>query len=119
MKALGGGHLIASSHDALKYLADAPWVDAVAVGMQSIEEIDANAALFAGAPEARALLHVLKDQKRRILVHDWCEGCGRCKDACGMDAISLAHGKAEIDPDLCVFCGYCARACPQVCIKVV
>ncbi|MGI6239320.1 MAG: aldo/keto reductase [Christensenellales bacterium] len=119
MKALGGGHLIASSHDALKYIADAPWADAAAIGMQSKAEIDANVALFSGAPEARALLHALKDKQRRILVHDWCEGCGRCKDACGMDAISLSQGKARIDPESCVFCGYCARACPQVCIKVV
>jgi aryl-alcohol dehydrogenase-like predicted oxidoreductase len=119
MKPLGGGHLIASNYDALKYLVDAPWADAVAVGMQSFEEIDANVAVFEGDPNARVLLENLRHKKRRIMVHDWCEGCGKCAARCHQGAIAIVDGKAEIDQEKCVFCGYCARACPQVCIKVV
>lgn len=119
MKPLGGGHLIASSYDALKYLADAPWADSVATGMQSFEEIDANVALFGGDPNARELLERLRHKKRRIMVHDWCEGCGKCAARCHQNAIAIVNGRAEIDQEKCVFCGYCARACPQVCIKVV
>ncbi len=119
MKALGGGHLIASSYDALRYAASAPWVDSVAVGMQSVEEIDANVAVFEGDENARELLEGLRGTKRRIMVHDWCEGCGKCAARCHQNAISIVGGKAEIDQEKCVFCGYCARACPQVCIKVV
>lgn len=119
MKPLGGGHLIASSYDALRYAASASWADSVAVGMQSVEEIDANIAVFEGDENARELLDRLRHEKRRIMVHDWCEGCGKCLARCHQNAISIAGGKAEIDQEKCVFCGYCARACPQVCIKVV
>lgn len=119
MKSLGGGHLIASSYEALRYVIDAPWVDAVAVGMQSFEEIDANVAAFDGDANARELLESLRHKKRRIMVHDWCEGCGKCAARCHQNAITIADGRAEIDQEKCVFCGYCARACPQVCIKVV
>lgn len=119
MKPLGGGHLIASSYDALRYLIDAPWADSVATGMQSFEEIDANVALFNGETNARELLEKLRHKKRRIMVHDWCVGCGKCVARCHQNAITIANGRAEIDQEKCVFCGYCARACPQVCIKVV
>ena len=53
------------------------------------------------------------------MVHDYCEGCGRCAARCGQRAISIVNGRATIDPEKCVFCGYCARVCPQFCIKVV
>ncbi len=119
MKPLGGGHLIASSFEALNYLIAAPWADSVAVGMQSTAEIDANIAAFEGDENAHALLGQLRHQKRRIMVHDWCEGCGKCVVRCHQNAIIIVRGKAEIDQEKCVFCGYCARACPQVCIKVV
>lgn len=48
MKALGGGHLISSSRAALDYILTRPWIDAVAVGMQSRAEIDANVRAFEG-----------------------------------------------------------------------
>ena len=64
-------------------------------------------------------LEKLRHKKRRIMVHDWCEGCGKCAARCHQNAIAIVDGKAEIDQEKCVFCGYCARACPQVCIKVV
>jgi len=52
-------------------------------------------------------------------VHDWCEGCGKCAERCRQNAISIRGGRAHIDAGKCVFCGYCARVCPQFCIKVV
>ena len=119
MKPFGGGHLIAGSYQALKYLIDAPWADSVATGMQSFDEIDANVAAFNGEPGAQALMEKLHSKKRRILVHDWCEGCGRCTERCRQKAISIIDGRAEIDQSKCVFCAYCARVCPQFCIKVV
>jgi hypothetical protein len=36
-------------YDALMYLANAPWADSIAVGMQSFEEIDAKLAVFTGS----------------------------------------------------------------------
>lgn len=119
MKPFGGGHLIASSYDALKYLIDAPWADSIACGMQSFEEIDANVAMFNGTSDAFELMEKLHGRKRRIMVHDWCEACGRCVERCRQGAITINDGCAVIDQTKCVFCGYCARVCPQFCIKVV
>ncbi|MBQ3269260.1 MAG: aldo/keto reductase [Clostridia bacterium] len=119
MKPLGGGHLIASNRAALDYAINSPLLDSVAVGMQSEAEIDVNTALFSGAADEAEALEALRARRRRIMVHDWCEGCGRCKARCRQNAIEIVDGRAQIDPEKCVFCGYCARACPQFCIKVV
>ena len=119
MKPLGGGHLIGDNRAALEYAIRSPLLDSVTVGMQSIEEIDANVALFDAEPGADGRLAPLRARKRRMMVHDWCEGCGRCAERCRQQAISIQNGRAQIDESRCVFCGYCARICPQFCIKVV
>ena len=119
MKPLGGGHLISGSGEALKYAVDNPLLDAVALGMQSRQEIDANVAFFEGREEASGQLDALRHRRRRMMVHDWCEGCGRCAARCRQHAITVVDGRAVVDQDKCVFCGYCARECPQFCIKVV
>ena len=56
---------------------------------------------------------------RRLLVEDWCEGCGRCVQRCGQKALSLRDGRAVVEDARCVRCGYCAAVCPQFCLKVV
>jgi len=119
MKPLGGGHLIASNREALEYALNNPLLDSVAVGMQTFEEIDANIAIANGDAEAIERLDKLHSRKREMMVHDYCEGCGRCAERCGQNAISIVNGRAQIDEGKCVFCGYCARVCPQFCIKVV
>ena len=118
MKPLGGGHLMSDNRAALEYAVHSPLLDAVAVGMQSFAEIDANAAAFSEAP-ADELLLPLSQRKRHMMVHDYCEGCGRCAERCRQKAIQIVDGRAQIDDEKCVFCGYCARVCPQFCIKVV
>jgi len=119
MKPLGGGHLIQSNREALEYALNNPLLDSVAVGMQTFEEIDANIAIANGDAEAIERLDKLHSRKREMMVHDYCEGCGRCAERCGQKAISIVNGRAQIDEEKCVFCGYCARVCPQFCIKVV
>lgn len=119
MKALGGGHLMRRSAQAFDYILGAPWADSVAVGMQSFAEIDANVARFDGAADAAARLEAVGRRERHMMVHDYCEGCGRCAARCGQKAIRIEAGRAKIDESKCVFCGYCARVCPQFCIKVV
>ena len=119
MKPLGGGHLIQSSREALEYALTSPLMDSVAVGMQSFEEIDANIAICEGKSDAQTRLEGLRHRRREMMVHDYCEGCGRCARRCAQKAISIVNGRALIDQDKCIFCGYCARVCPQFCIKVV
>lgn len=116
MKPLGGGHLISDNAAALRYAIESPLLDSVAMGMQTFAEIDANVAAFEGD---FSKMERLKDRPRKIMVHDWCEGCGRCAERCRQKAIAVVDGKAVVDAAKCVFCGYCARACPQFCIKVV
>ena len=119
MKPLGGGHLIGDGRAALEWALSNPLLDAIAMGMQSVEEIDADVAAFEGDPDAWTRFEALRRRQRRVMVHDWCEGCGRCAERCGQKAISIVDGRAKVDPEKCVFCGYCARVCPQFCIKVV
>ena len=89
------------------------------IGMQTFEEIDANVDFFEGKATADEILERLHIRKRHMMIHDWCEGCGQCAARCKQQAISIKEGRAVIDPSKCVFCGYCARVCPQFCIKVV
>lgn len=119
MKALGGGHLIAKRREAFAYALGLSGVASVAVGMQSIEEIDYNAALFDGLEPAEELERSVGSAERTLHVHDWCRGCGKCAEACGAGAIQVVDGRARPDMGKCRLCGYCAAACPDFCIKVL
>ena len=41
-----------------------------------------------------------------------CNQCGRCKEVCRFQAISLKNNHYEVDPLNCEGCGYCSRVCP-------
>lgn len=148
MKSLGGGHLSGSAEDAISFVLSKPFIDSVAVGMQSIEEIDANVRLltegaFSADDRAR-----LSHKRRELHVEDYCEGCGACIRRCGEGALSLAEVKddehsafdfsaefaregglahptekavryrAVPDDAKCVRCGYCTKVCPVFALKI-
>ena len=46
-----------------------------------------------------------------------CTGCGICVEACPVEAIRLADGKARVDADTCVDCGACVSQCPTEAIS--
>ncbi len=119
MKPLGGGHLIGNRREAIAWALALPGVKSVAVGMQSEAEIDYNAALFEGLEPSADLEQATAGKERRLLVHDWCRGCGSCVEVCKSDAIRVIDGKAAPDGNKCVLCGYCAAVCPDFCIKVI
>ena len=145
MKALGGGHLCSSAEEALGFVTSKKFIDAVAIGMQSREEVDANIRYFktgSFSPEDRIRLG---EKHRELHIEEYCEGCGSCVRRCPSGALELveaedndagAHygdftslfmgGKeydtvkhvAKVDNSKCVKCGYCTKVCPVFALKV-
>ena len=119
MKALGGGHLCSEAPAAFEWILSQSSIDAIAVGMQSSEEVRVNAAVFDGLePEPEVLCRVLQRQ-RKLLIEDWCVACGQCVKFCPMGAIRIVNGHAVANAEQCVLCGYCGAHCPEFCIKVI
>jgi uncharacterized protein len=119
MKLFGGGNLLNEFDQAVDYGLRMDCVDAFAVGMQSPAEIDMNVAIFSGEPVDVQMLEAVRAKKRRLIVEDWCTGCGACVARCRAGAMELRNGKARVVEDSCVLCSYCAAVCPEFAIKVV
>lgn len=120
MKALAGGNLIGEARASLGYVLGLEGVDAVAVGMLSAGEIEANLALCAGLPPQEEVWRELESRRRSLRIMDrFCKGCGACLPACASGALSIAAGKVRLDEERCVLCGYCAAACPEFIIRVI
>jgi ferredoxin len=119
MKPLGGGHLYQEVEESLAYLRELPLCDAIAIGMKDEAEVEMNVAIFEGRPitdEMRKGIHAVK---RRLIVYEFCTGCGLCVDECDQDALSIVDGKAVVDESKCILCGYCALVCPPYVLRVV
>lgn len=119
MKVLGGGNLMGMSSECFDFVLNNPYLHSAAVGMQTLDEVEANFAIFTGKQPDKALLDRLSQRKKTLHIDDWCEGCASCIEACQHGALSLKKGKAVVDNDKCVLCGYCSAKCPMFCIKVV
>ena len=125
MKALGGGNLHASAEEALNFVLDArdeegyPLCDSVAVGMQSIDEVDANLEFFEKRSFSPSAKNKLAQKKRSLHIEEYCEGCGKCVERCGQSALRIENGHSVCDREKCVLCGYCAGVCPLFAIKVL
>jgi len=119
MKPLGGGHLIKDAAAAFGYMDALPYVDAVAVGMQSEAELAFNCRYFGDGVFDETLYRRLSTTERRLFVHDWCIGCGCCARACPSGALTIKSGNVIINRERCVLCSYCAAVCPEFAIKVI
>jgi len=122
MKALGGGHLHKKALEALSWARDFPYKDSVAVGVKNRYELKFAAKVLSAEAtqrEIESLERMLSQDKKRLIVEDWCQGCGECERKCSFSAIRIIDGKAHVDQEKCVLCGYCARVCPHFCLKVV
>ncbi len=118
MKPLGGGHLIKSFEEAFRFVKDIPYLNSIAIGMQSTEEIDANIELMEKDFIDEELKKRLKKKNRKLIVADYCVGCGKCVKRCQQNGISIINSKARPNEN-CILCGYCATVCPEFCIKVI
>lgn len=119
MKALGGGNLMRDSASCFDFALSNPYIHSIAVGMQTIDEVNANIITFEGGKPDEALSKRLADRTKRLHIDDWCEGCGKCVAACQNRALTIKDNKAVVNPDKCVLCGYCSAHCSQFCIKIV
>jgi len=120
MKALAGGNFIPDARQCFAYVLALEGVHAVAIGMLSKQEIDANIDLFENGLAPEALWASLEARRRRLRIMDlFCKGCGRCVKVCGSGALSLVNGKAKVDEAKCILCGYCGAECPEFMIRVV
>ncbi|QGG46721.1 Aldo/keto reductase [Heliorestis convoluta] len=119
MKALGGGHLFGQAREALRWVLKNPHLHSIAVGMQSEEELALNIELFQGLDGDSATWEAVQQRKRRLLIEDWCSGCGSCIERCPQGVLQIKAGQATVEQEQCILCGYCSSACPDFCIKVV
>jgi len=119
MKPLGGGNMIKDSTACFEFVLSNNTLHSIAVGMQSVQEVTNNVMVFEGKKVPDEISLQLKNKKRRLLIDFWCRGCGNCIKKCTQKAITLKNGKAVVDPEKCILCGYCSAYCPEFCIKVV
>jgi uncharacterized protein len=119
MKALGGGNLIHNAKKCFDFVLNNENIHSVAVGMQSKAEILNNIAVFEGIEVPEEVKNQINNKKRRLLIDFWCTGCGRCSEKCQQKALEVIDGKAQVNSDKCVFCGYCSAYCSDFCIKII
>lgn len=119
MKPFGGGHLITKSCEAFDFVKNIDAIDSIAVGMRTKEEIDANILYLENKEVPVQISEKLKTQNRKLLISDWCKGCGKCVDKCKQNALSIINNKCQVDMDKCVLCSYCADVCDEFCIKII
>ncbi len=89
MKVFGGGHLSQSAEEALSFVFGKDYIDAAAVGMQSIEEVDANLNFLMTGSFSDSDRERLKKKRRTLHVEEYCEGCGACVERCTSGALRL------------------------------
>lgn len=118
MKPLGGGHLISDYSKSFEYVKNLKCIDSIAIGMQSIDELKANVNFINGTSLSDELKSSLRKKNRRLIVADYCVGCGNCEARCQQNGIKVIDSIA-VPNDNCILCGYCATVCPEFCIKVI
>lgn len=119
MKPLGGGNLIGDRKEAFRFVLEKEFIHSIAVGMQTMEEIEYNVAVVEGRIIGQELEDRTKSRSRHLHIDSWCEGCAKCVETCAQKALGIKNGQAVVKEEKCVLCGYCAAVCPQFCIKVV
>ncbi len=119
MKIYGGGHLINQAKEAFDFAMNFSEIDSIAVGMSTKEEIDANICYLEGNELYINIKNKIRNQKRTLVIEEWCIGCGKCAKKCKQNALLIIDGKCVVDMNKCVLCSYCAGECTDFYIKIV
>ncbi len=119
MKAFGGGNLFKRAGECLDYILGLPTIQSVAIGMQGIDEVDANLGYFEQHRFSENAVQLLANRERKLHIDDWCVGCGKCKEKCSQNALEIVENQVVCKHQRCILCGYCAAVCPAWAIKVV
>ncbi len=119
MKALGGGHLHGNPWEALTYARSFPYKNSVAVGVKTPQEVLYNAKVLSGESVPSDLSAAVLNRKKRLVVEEWCQACGKCVKRCGFEALSLDSGRIAVDESKCMLCGYCGGVCPEFALKII
>jgi aryl-alcohol dehydrogenase-like predicted oxidoreductase len=119
MKALGGGNLSGNYLEALQYVFAIKELDAVALGMQELSEIQANCMILKGTNLPKELHMELLKHDKRLRIESWCSSCGECIKKCSQNALSFNDfQELKVQHEKCILCGYCSTVCADFCIKV-
>ncbi|HHV42495.1 MAG TPA: 4Fe-4S binding protein [Clostridiaceae bacterium] len=118
MKLFAGGHLLSQRLQAITAALDMDFVTAWSVGMGTEAEIDINIDWFCGREPSEKMLRITEARPRRLVIEDWCIGCGNCVARCRSGALSLCNGQVSVDQEKCILCSYCASSCPLFAIKI-
>lgn len=120
MKALAGGNFVPDREEALRFVFGIHEVDAVVVGMVTPQEVEWNVRFASGQPIPRALSEQTALHSKKLSIVDLaCIGCGDCVERCDNQALSVMEGKARVDHERCILCGYCAASCKMLAIRMV
>lgn len=119
MKAMAGGHLVDRYQQALDFCRQIPGVNAIAIGMLSREEADANIAHVEGRSVAESVKQHIGKKSKKLFVMDQCKACGACVQRCPNGAIQVVGDRAKVDPERCLLCGYCVPYCPQFSLRLI
>jgi ferredoxin len=91
----------------------------VAIGMQRTEEVDANISYFENRKVPEDTAKGLEKYKRDLIIQSWCQACGNCIKRCNQGALEIVEGKAVVNKEKCVLCGYCGSVCRELAIKII
>lgn len=119
MKALAGGYLINQLQDALEFVRNIVEIQSISVGMVHQRELEINLKIFENQILDPEGLIKETNSRKRLLISNFCEGCGTCVKYCPNQALSLKGGKAVVDYNQCLTCGYCVPHCPLFALRIV
>lgn len=58
------------------------------------------------------------EKTEKFIFGETCVSCGKCKDICPMESITMAKGKPKREESKCAFCLACVNICPTRALQV-